>query len=552
MNRIIWIAFLFAAVILSSCGKKADTIYLNGKIYTLDENNSVVEAVAVKEGIIVETGKSDELASKFSNADKVDLKGNVVLPAFTDVEGNLVEFSLNLFRYNLLIDLRTAKNIDQLVSLVAEKIPSYKEGDFVGAYGWNDELIEGPAIIASKLEALTNKYKFYILNIDNTIAWCNSKLMKTLEITPKTPNPKNGVIDRYEDGEPTGFLFDSAVDLIKEKLPKFSESDMKTALESGTRELLKYGITRVFDRNVNQNAIDLLKNLADENKLNISVNIILSQGDEAYNNYLSQGPVKNYKDKIKIATVTLDYDGAFEFKKAILSEPYKDSPTPLPFSDAHTVEKTLREAIDKKFQFTVKVVGDKAISDVLSILENVLREQKPDDYRIIFEYTEFIDQKDIDRMKKLNIIPSIVPEICLYDCLNADNLVSHNITRRLGLWSDILNGTGRIIVGSDFPYQTINPFVGIYYLVTRQLTDTNLVLPHPEQKLSLLNALRSYSIWSAYASYDENQRGSLEKGKIADMIVINKDIFSLPPKELLNTTVIKTIVGGKVLYEVNR
>lgn len=552
MNRIVWIAFLFAAVILSSCGKKADTVFLNGKIYTLDENNSVVEAVAVKEGIIVEIGKSDELASRFSNAEKVDLNGNVMLPAFTDAEGNLVEFSLNLLRYNSLIDLRSARNIDQLISLVSGKLSSYKEGDFVGAYGWNDELIDGPAIIESKLEALTDKYKFYILNVDNTIAWCNRTLIRTLEITPKTPDPKNGSIDRYEDGEPTGFLFDSAVNLIKEKLPKFSESDMKAALELGTKELLRYGITRVFDRNVNQNSIDLLKKLADENKLGISVNVILSQGDEAYNNYLSQGPVNQYKDKIRISTVTLDYDGAFEFKRAILSEPYKDSPTPLPFSDAHTIEKTLREAIDKKFQFTIKVVGDKAVSDVLHILENVLQEKKPNDYRIIFEYAEFIDQKDIDRMRKLNIIPSVVPEICLYDYLNVDNLVTHNITHRLGLWSDILNSTGKIVVGSDFPYQTINPFVGIYYLVTRQLTDTNLILPHPEQKLSLLNALRSYSVWPAYASYDENQRGTLEKGKIADMIVIDKDIFSLPPKELLNTTVIRTIVGGKILYEVKR
>jgi len=552
MNRIKWIVFLFLAIILSSCGKKADTIYINGKIHTLDEKNSVVEAVAVKEGLIVETGKSDELISKFSNADKIDLNGNVVLPAFTDVEGNLVEFSLNLFRYNLLIDLKSAKNIDQLVSLVSEKLSSYNEGDFVGAYGWNDELIDGPSIVESKLESLTKKYKFYILNTDNTIAWCNSNLLKVLEITPKTPNPKNGVIDRYEDGEPTGFLFDSAVNLIKEKLPRFSETDMKAALESGSKELLKYGITRVFDRNVNQNSIDLLKKLADENKLGISVNAILSQGDEAYNNYLSQGPVKNYKDKIRIASVTLDYDGAFEFKKAILSEEYKDSPTPLPFTDEQTIEKTLREAIDKKFQFTVKVVGDKAVSDVLSILEKVLNEKKTDDYRIIFDYTEFVEQKDIERMKKLNIIPSVVPEICLYDCLNVDDFVSRNITHRLGLWSDLLNGSGKIIIGSDFPYQTINPFVGIYYLVTRQLTDTNIVLPHPEQKLSLINALRAYTVWPAYASYEENQRGTIEKGKIADMIVINKDIFSLPPKELLNTVVIKTIVGGKILYEVKR
>lgn len=552
MRHTIWIMLLCCVGIFSSCGKKADTIYINGKIYTLDENNSVVEAVAVKEGMIVETGKSDEIASKFSNAEKIDLNGNVVLPAFTDTQGNLVEFSLNLLRYNSLIDLRAARNIEQLVSLVAEKLPSYKEGDFVGAYGWNDELIDGPTIVESKLEAITDKYKFYILNVDNTIAWCNKNLMKNLEITSKTPDPKNGTIDRYEDGEPTGFLFDSAVNLIKEKLPKFSDADMKTALELGAKELLKYGITRIFDRNVNKNSIELLKKLADENKLSISVNAILSQGDEAYNSYLSEGPVRNYKDKIKIAAVTLDYDGAFEFKRAILSEPYKDSSIPSPFSDINTVEKTLREAIDKNFQLTVKVVGDKAVSDVLSVLENILQEKKPNDYRIIFEYVEFVEQKDIERMKKLNIVPSIVPEICLYDCLSIEELASRNISHRLGLWSDILNGTGKIIVGSDFPYQTINPFVGIYYLVSRQLTDTSLVLPHPEQKLSLLNAIRSYSIWPAYASYDENQRGTIEKGKVADMIVINKDIFSLPPKELLNTTVLRTIVGGKILYELKQ
>ncbi|MBK8552049.1 MAG: amidohydrolase family protein [Ignavibacteria bacterium] len=222
----------------------------------------------------------------------------------------------------------------------------------------------------------------------------------------------------------------------------------------------------------------------------------------------------------------------------------------MPYVTENDIERIYSRAIDKNFQFSVKAVGDRAVGTSLSILEKVMKQKNPKDPRTIIEYCEFVSPKDLSKIEELKLIPSVRPDVCMNDLQIVTQLINPEVAKKLGLWNSLLKSSGMITSGSDFPFHQINPFVQIYYLTTRQLTDTVLTsIPNPDQKISLLDAVKSYTIWPAYSSFEEASKGSLEKGKAADFIVISKDIFNSDSKELLNTKVLNTIINGRVIYD---
>lgn len=545
---------VFVSLLLFSCSKTTTTVYYNGKIYTLDKNNSIAEAIAVKDGKIVGIGKNDEIKKEFGKELSVDLKGNTVIPGLIESEGSLVDFSLELARYNNMADLRNANIVNNIVSLVSEKIKSQKEDTWVGGYGWDEDKLsdEIELINKSTLDKISNKHNIYLINRDGSIVWCNSKAIETIQITNLTPSPDGGEIGKDENSELDGLLFGNAINLVKEKLPKFTKEDMQSALKNGAQELLKYGITGVVDRNLSKESINAYKELIDSNQIQIYIYAVLTGGDEAFTYYLQKGIETNYKNRITVRAVTLDYDGAFELQSAAMNENYKsDLKKKKPYTDEATIEKTLREALDKNFQFTIKTVGDDAVTKSLNVIEKVIREKNPKDARIKLEGLEFINQFDLNRIKELKIIPSIRPETCIFDSYYLDLIINPEAKKKFALWNAVLNSAGLITSGSGFPFsQSINPFLGIYYLTSRQPVDTNLSnIPNPEQVMSILDAVKSYTVWAAYSIFQEDIKGSLEVGKLADMVVISEDIFKSKSNALLNTTVLMTIINGVMVYE---
>ncbi len=549
---IIKYVFLIAAtVFFTSCGEKPDAIYTNGKIYTMNTGNTVFEAMAVKEGKILDIGTSADINSKYKSEDVIDLKGAVVLPGFIDSDGSIIEFSKNL-NY---INLSYAKSIDQIKNLVIEKTKNTNEGEWIGGYGWSEILIpeaELETINKEILDQIAPNYNVYLVNSTLNTAWVNSRLLRYLKIDKNTPNPKNGEIEKDANGEPTGLLYDEAVNLIKDNVPGLLKTEMLTQVEKGLNEIAKYGITEVHDRTIGKEGLEIFKELVDAKKFPIKVYAVLSGEDSALiESYLTKGPLMNYGDRLTIRSVSLDYDGLFELQDAAMNDDYKDEPKKkVPYVTDEDIERVYSRAIEKNFQFSIKAIGDRAVSNSLSIIEKVLKQKNPRDPRTVIEYCEFVSPKEISKIGELKLIPSIRPDVCMNDIQILSQIINPENAKKIGLWNSLLKSAGMITSGSDFPFHQINPFVQIYFLTTRQLTDTVLsAIPNPDQKISLTEAVRSYTTWPAYASFEETTKGSLEKGKYADFIVVSKDIFASDPRELLNTKVLMTVINGRVIYD---
>jgi|WetSurMetagenome_2_1015567.scaffolds.fasta_scaffold15386_5 predicted amidohydrolase YtcJ len=554
MRYLKFILTITLSLMIFSCSKSPTTVFYNGKIYTLDKSNAIVEAIAVKDGKVFDAGKSNEMKDRYGKEKLVDLKGMTVLPGFIESDGSLVDFSLELARYNNMVNLGNAKTVDNIVSLITEKVKTQKEGSWVGGYGWDDESITEnfDLINKSTLDKISNNHYIYLINKDGVVVWCNSKVLEALQITKLTPSPEGGEISKDEKGELDGLLFGKAVNLVKEKLPKFTKEDMQTALTNGTQELLKYGITGVVDRNLNKESINAFKELIDSNKIPVHIYAVLTGSDESFAEYLKKGMENNYKDRLTVRAVTLDYDGAFELQSAAMNENYKSEPKKKkPYTDEAAIEKTLRDAIDKNFQFTIKTVGDDAINKVLNVIEKVIKEKNPKDARIKLECMEFINQNDLNRIKELKIIPSIKPETNIFDSYYIGEIIAPDAKKNFALWNSMIKNAGMITCGSGFPFShSISPLTEIFYMTIRQPIDTMLYdIPNPEQKLSILDAVKSYTVWAAYSTFQEDSKGTLEKGKFADMVVLSDDIFNINGSALLNTKVIMTIVNGIVVYE---
>ncbi|TRZ64186.1 amidohydrolase [bacterium] len=548
INKLLFLFIL--ALIFSSCSKKPDVLYVNGKIHTFDNENTTVEAIAVRDGKILKTGTTEEIRKDYNIENQVDLQGKVVLPGFIDCQGYLILFAKNLH----LLDLRDVSSSEQLKKKLKDKVTQMKAGDrIIGLYLNENNFKEDDIVRIDKdyLDKTAPGNEIFIVNLRNDIGWSNSKGLESMKVTKMTPSPPKGEILKDDNGELLGVFLDSAVNLLIEKLNNFSKKEMQSSVDRGINELLKYGITEIHDRMLDKEGINLIKELADSGKMALRIYVILSAGDPSFTDYMKSGIEENYKDRITVRAVSVDFDGAFALQKAVMKDDYKIEPRrAVGYADTIEIEKAFREASDKKFQFCVKTVGDLAVNKTLNAIEKVIKDKGLKDHRTVLEQIQFISQNDISRFKDLNIIPQIAPEVTMENFEYVNDLIAKENKLSLGLWNSMLQASGRITSGSDFPFQTINPFVQIYYLLSRQYTDTTRMdIPNSSQKLNLIDAIKSYTIWAAYSGFEEKVKGSIEKGKYADMIVISDDIFNSDTKKLLDTKVLKTIINGKVVYD---
>jgi len=541
---------LLLGVFFASCSKNPDVIYVNGKIYTLDKNNSIAEAVAVREGKILALGKSKDLTEKYSSAKVVDLGGKTVVPGFIDAEGNLMEFSRNLD----FIDLRNSQSLNEIIQKVTEKVKVSKEGDWIGGFGWDDlQLSEEDykKIDKSVLDNISTKHYIYLVNARADIVWVNSKVLEAAKITKDTPNPENGEIEKDENNTPTGILYDDAQELVMKVLPQPTEAQVIANVERGINELFKYGITEVNDANMSEEILSLYKKMVDENKFPIRLYAMVSGKGPLFDKYVQSGP-ENYKDRIQVKCFHLEYDGYFETQDAAMENDYlKDPKRKTPYNDEYDIKEMTKKAFENNFQVSVKANGDRAVTSTLNALETVTKEVKPKAGRTRLEYSEFVPPNDIQRIKQLEIIPSVRPEVTLVNKVLLDALISPENAKNLGLWNTLWKQNGIIISGTDFPYHIINPLIQMYFLSTGLTLDTSLnrLINNSTQKLTVLDALKSFTVWSAYACFDEEVKGTIEPGKLADMVVLSEDIINSDPKVLLTTKILKTILRGEIVYE---
>jgi predicted amidohydrolase YtcJ len=525
-------------------------IYVNGKIYTMDKNNSIVEAIAVKDGKILATGKTAELTEKYSGAKTIDLKGKTAIPGFIDAEGNLMEFSKQLS----LVDLRFAKSVNEIVKLLKEKVKTAKPEEWVGGFGWDEmKLTEKDLerLDRTILDSISVSHYLYLVNALGNTTWVNSKVLSASKVTKDTPDPAKGSIGVRTNGEPNGLFYDDAQEFIIKIMPPPTESQVTQNVELGISELHKYGITSISDANMSEEVLNVYKKMVDNKKLRLRLYAILNGKSTLFDKYLQSGP-EDYNDKIKIKCAGLEFDGYFETQDAAMNHDYFNDPRrKTPYSDEYDIREFTKKAFEKDFQVSVKAIGDRAVTQTLNAIDSAGKLAKNKPGRTRLEYMEFVTPGDMQKIKQLDIIPSIRPEVTLVDKILINDLINPENGKNLGLWNNLYKLNNIIIAGTDFPYHTINPLIQIYYLSTGLGIDTsyNKQFNNTAQKLSLSDAVKSFTVWAAYATFSEDVKGSIEPDKYADFIVLSNDIFTADPKTLLNTKIILTIFDGEIVYE---
>lgn len=540
---------LLLALLLTSCGRKPDTIYVNGKFYTLDKDNTIVDAVATGDGKIIALGKSMDLSQKYPKAKVVDLNGKTVVPGFIDAEGNLMEFSRNLN----FIDLRGTKTLAEILSKVSERLHTAKENEWVGGFGWDDQLLsqaELDKIDHHLLDSLSTKQYLYLVNSRADMVWVNKKMMEASGINKNTPNPEDGEIEKDDKGEPTGILYDDAQELIMKVLPKPTIPEIERNIMRGNIELFRYGITEVCDANISEDILNVYKKMVDENNFLIRLYVMLNGKDSLFGTYIQKGP-ETYKDHIIIKSVFLEYDGYFETQDAAMENDYIVEPhRKTPYNDEYDIREMTKKAFEKNFQVSIKANGDRAVTATLRAIDSVSKDTKNKAGRTRIEYVEFVPPQDMQKIKQLEIIPSIRPEVTLENKRVINDIINSDNGKNLGLWSTLLKQNGMIMAGSDFPYHQINPLYQMYMLSTGLPIDTSFAKTanNVQQKLSVLDALKAFTVWAAYGCFEDDVKGTLEPGKLADMVVLSNDILESDPKVLLNTNVLMTIIRGDIVY----
>ncbi len=551
MRLVKLLLIIVICLFISSCSKKPEVIFINGKIYTLDKNNSVVEAMAVGGGTIIALGKSSELREKYSDAKVIDLKGKTVVPGFIDAEGNLMEFSKQLS----LLDLRNAKTLDEIIKIVSQRVNTSKPDEWIGGFGWDELKLpekDLEKINHSVLDAISVNHYIYLVNALGNTTWVNKRVLDLAKVSKNTPDPEKGAIGFNDKDQPTGLFYDAAQEIVINVLPQPSEQQVMSNIERGIKELFMYGITEVNDANITEQGLNVYKKMVDDNKFPIRLYAIIPGKGQLFEKYISNGP-ENYKDRINVKCVNLEYDGYFETQDAAMNDDYNSEPKrKTPYNDDFDIKEMTKKAYEKGFQVSVKAVGDRAVSSTLLALESVTREVKPKAGRTRLEYLEFVTAGDLQKIKQLEIIPSLRPEVTLADKIIIKELIKPENSNNLGLWNTLLNQNHIIICGTDYPYHTISPLIQMYYLSTGLSLDSadNKIATNTAQKISVIDALKSFTVWAAYASFADDMKGTLENDKLADFVVLSDDILAVnDPNLLLKTRILMTVIRGEVMYE---
>lgn len=539
---------------LTGCGLKenADLLLVNGRVVTVDDKNPTAEAIAVRDGRIIEVGKNEVIRTKYVASRVEDLKGASVFPGFIDAHLHMN----GLGRLLMELDLVGTTSYDSILKLVETKAKSSPKNEWIFGRGWdqNDWTVkEFPT--AEKLNACSGDYYVMLKRIDGHAILVNQKVLDAADITKNTPDPAGGYIIRDAQGNPTGVLVDNATSLIRKIVPVPTREDDSLAVELAMQSCLKAGLTSVHDAGVEPEKISLYKSLSKRGKLTTRVYAMLDGSnptllDEYFRN---KRDTVNYDNFLKIASVKLYADGALGSRGAALLEPYSDSPqhSGLAVTDPGEIQRITEQALENGYQVCTHAIGERGNRMTLDAYEKALLHTNSYglDKRLRIEHAQVVNEFDIPRFAKLGVIASMQPTHCTSDMYWAEDRVGPKRILGSYAWQRFIKSGAVLCNGSDAPVESNNPLWGFYAAVTRQ---DQKGYPeggwYPDQKMSVMEALKGFTIHAAYASFDEHLKGSIKKGKLADIVVLDKDITTVEPNEILNTSVLLTIVGGRILY----
>ncbi len=546
--RIIFLSLIFLIFTTNACTNKPKIAFINGKIYTVNEKLPFAEAVITQGEKIVFVGSqrdAEELIEK--NTKKIDLKGRLMLPGFID---NHTHFTHGGF-YLLGIDLRPAKSTQEFKQLIKEYVNQH-EGKWVTGGYWDHEQWEINNLPTKEMiDDFSPNTPIFISRFDGHMALANSYALKLAGITKDTPSPEGGLIVKdKKTGEPTGILKDLAKDLIDSIIPEPSLEEYKQATLRALQEARENGITSIQDI-THKNDLTTYQNLEKEGLLScrIYTRLPLSEYKDLVNSGIQVG---SGSDKLKIGSLKEFADGSLGSSTALFFEPYDQDPSTCGLAMDVVTDGRLKErsfdADKNKLQISIHAIGDNANYLMLNIFEEIIDVNPKWDRRFRIEHAQHVRFEDILRFAKLGIIASVQPYHCIDDGVWAEKRIGDRI-KYTHPYKSFLDANVKTCFGSDWPVAPLNAIYGIYAATTRRTLDDNN--PNgwiPEQKISVEDAIRCYTINNAFAAFEENIKGSIEVGKLADLVVLSDDIFSINPVKIKDVKVDMTVFDGKIIY----
>jgi predicted amidohydrolase YtcJ len=542
-NKKPWVAvMLLLTSIIMSCSTKqnVDLIIKNATIYSVDQEFSVHQSMAISKGKIVALGSDTEIEELYKAKKTVDIEGKPVYPGLIDPHNHFLGYGLGLRNAWLAGAGSWAEVVDRLVEHQKE-IPS----DWVLGRGWNQNEWDVKEFPTKDLldKAFPNK-PVLLTRIDGHAAIANSKALEIAGFNADTTIAGGEIIRK--NGQLTGVLIDNAINLVRSKVPENSKVDKEMALENAQKNCFAVGLTSVSDAGSDLADVLLFDELQRSGKLKMRINVMLNPSNENYEHFLANGVYST--PHLTVRTVKLFADGALGSRGALLIEPYSDQPNTkgLQLETREQLTQVSKRAFDAGYQVATHCIGDAAVRLMLDVYQEFLPENN--DLRWRIEHAQTVHPDDLNRFGQYGIVPSIQTTHATSDMIWAVDRLGERI-KTAYIYQDLLQQNGWLPNGSDFPIEHINPLYGFYAGVVRKNLDS-----YPpdgfqmENALSREQALRAMTIWAAMAAFEEDMKGSLEPGKVADFVVLDENIMTIPGERLPNVKVNSTYVGGELVY----
>jgi len=532
----------------------ADLIVTNARIYTVDDGHPFVSALAVRDGKVQFVGSVREaMLLRGPSTRVVDAEGRTIIPGMVDAHAHL--FGLGEFLRS--IDLTDTRSFDEIVARVSARAKEAPSGRWLIGRGWDQNKWGDTRFPTHEaLSRVSPNNPVVLTRIDGHALLANTATMRAAGVTAATKDPAGGRIERAPNGEPTGVFIDNAMGLIDRVIPPMSHDEMRAAALAAVKESNRWGLVGLHDPGEPREVLDVFEELAKAGTFSLRVYAMISDDSAAIEHYLQRGPQSAlYDAHLWIRAIKLYADGALGSRGAALLDPYSDDPknsgllktTPEHLRDVST------RALQHGFQVATHAIGDRGNRVALDAYEAALKAVPTVDHRFRIEHVQILDHADVPRFAQLGVIPSMQAVHQTSDMYWAPTRLGYARTFGAYAWRSLLN-TGVIIPnGSDFPVERVNPLLSFHAAVSRQ--DDNSWPPggwFPEQKMTREEALKAMTIWPAYAAFQEQTMGSLSPGKLADFVILDRDIMTIPDSEILGTNVLATYIGGRVVFERSR
>ncbi len=531
---------ILALITIFSCQQdkeEADLIITNANIYTVDDTFSKAEAFAVKDGIIISIGSQNEIESKYKSADTINAEGKTVVPGLIDAHCHFLGLGFN----EQAVDLVGTKSFEEVVKRVLD-FQNERNNKFILGRGWDqNDWEEKEFPNKGLLDKLFPNTPIALTRIDGHATLCNQAALDLGGVTVNSKIEGGEVV--VGNGELTGVLVDNAEMLVMKHWPKPTREDNVNALLAAQNICFDLGLTTVDDAGLSREAIELIDSLHNSGDLKMRIYAMVSASKKHLDYYLEKGIIKT--DRLNVRSFKFYADGALGSRGAMLREPYSDKPSHLGLlvTDLETLNKSAERIANSEYQMNTHAIGDSANHAVLQTYNKVLAGKEDRRWRV--EHAQIVSPEDFTLYK--NVMPSIQPTHATSDMYWAEDRVGDERIKGAYAYKQLLEAHGKVALGTDFPVERVSPFLTFYAAVARQDLEQ-----YPEGGFQMKNALtreetlRGMTIWAAYSNFEENEKGSIEVGKFADFIILDKDIMTVDAKEIPNIKVLKTIVGGEV------